>query len=129
MWTFMQEQVLGMKWLNALIGTLLGAIGLDTTTKIGASVQFFIYDTIKITFLLCVLIFLISYTQSFFPPERSRRIMGRFHGIGANTIGALLGTVHRIHRKPSRLGARGHLCRRWYLRDQHQKALRVQPPD
>ena len=93
MWTFIQEQVLGMKWLNALIGTLLGVIGLDTTTKIGASVQFFIYDTIKITVLLCVLIFLISYIQSFFPPERSRKIMGKFHGIGANTIGALLGTV------------------------------------
>lgn len=93
MWTFIQEQVLGMKWLNALIGILLGVIGLDTTTKIGASVQFFIYDTIKITVLLCVLIFLISYIQSFFPPERSRKIMGRFHGIGANTIGALLGTV------------------------------------
>lgn len=93
MWTFIQEQMLGMKWLNILIGSLLGTLGLDTDTKIGASVQFFIYDTIKITVLLCVLIFLISYIQSFFPPERSRKIMGRFHGIGANIIGALLGTV------------------------------------
>ena len=93
MWTFIQEQMLGMKWLNILIGSLLGTLGLDTGTKIGASVQFFIYDTIKITVLLCVLIFLISYIQSFFPPERSRKIMGRFHGIGANIIGALLGTV------------------------------------
>lgn len=93
MWTFIQDQVLGMKWLNALIGSLLEFIGIDTGTKIGASVQFFIYDTIKITVLLCVLIFLISYIQSFFPPERSRKIMGKFHGIGANTMGALFGTV------------------------------------
>ena len=93
MWLFIQEQILGMKWLNVLIGNLLGALGLDTGTKIGGSVQFFIYDVIKITVLLCVLIFLISYIQSFFPPERSRKIMGRFHGIGANIVGALLGTV------------------------------------
>ena len=93
MWTFMQDQILGMEWLNGLIGSFLGLLGLDTGTKIVASVQFFIYDTIKITVLLCVLIFLISYIQSFFPPERSRKIMGRFHGIGANIIGALLGTV------------------------------------
>ena len=82
-----------MKWLNALIGSLLSAIGLDTTSRIGGSVQFFIYDVIKITLLLCLLIFIISYIQSFFPPERSKRILGRFHGIGANIIGALLGTV------------------------------------
>lgn len=82
-----------MKWLNALIGNLLTAVGLDTTSRIGGSVQFFLYDVIKITVLLCLLIFLISYIQSFFPPERSRKIMGRFHGIGANIIGALLGTV------------------------------------
>ena len=93
MWTFIQDQILGMKWLNVLIGNLLGICGLDTSTKVGASIQFFIYDTIKITVLLCVLIFLISYIQSFFPPERSRKIMGRFHGIGANIVGALLGTV------------------------------------
>ena len=93
MWTFIQYQILGMKWLNDLIGSILSLLGLDTGTKIGASVQFFIYDTIKITVLLCVLIFLISYIQSFFPPERSRKIMGRFHGIGANIVGALLGTV------------------------------------
>lgn len=93
MWSFIQEQILGMKWLNALIGNLLTAVGLDTTSRIGGSVQFFLYDVIKITVLLCLLIFLISYIQSFFPPERSRKIMGRFHGIGANIIGALLGTV------------------------------------
>lgn len=93
MWEFIQDQILGMRWLNVLIGQALTAVGLDIGSKIGGSLQFFIYDTIKITVLLCVLIFLISYIQSFFPPERSRRIMGRFNGIGANTVGALLGTV------------------------------------
>ena len=92
-WNFIQNQILGMKWLNALIGSLLTGIGLDTGTRIGASVQFFIYDVLKITILLCVLIFLISYIQSYFPPERSRKILGGFHGIWANCIGALLGTV------------------------------------
>ena len=93
MWTFFQEQVLGMKWLDALIGSALAALGADTGTRLGGSLQFFLYDVIKITVLLCVLIFLISYIQSYFPPERSRRIMGRFRGIGANAAGALLGTV------------------------------------
>ena len=93
MWTFIQDQILGMKWLNGLIEKLLSAFGLNTDSRIGGSVQFFIYDVIKITVLLCVLIFLISYIQSFFPPERSRKIMGRFHGVGANIVGALLGTV------------------------------------
>lgn len=93
MWTFIQDQILGMKWLNALIGRMLTAVGLEVNTRIGGSVQFFFYDVIKITVLLCVLIFLISYVQSFFPPERSRKIMGRFHGVGANIVGALLGTV------------------------------------
>ncbi len=90
---FIQDQILGMRWLNDLIGRLLTAAGLDVSTRIGGSVQFFLYDVIKITALLCVLIFLISYIQSFFPPECSRKIMGRFHGIGANIVGALLGTV------------------------------------
>ena len=93
MWTFIQDQILGMKWLNALIGRGLDALGLDTATRWGGSVQFFLYDVIKITILLCLLIFIISYIQSFFPPERSKKILGRFHGIGANIIGALLGTV------------------------------------
>ena len=92
-WEFIQDQILGMKWLNVLIGQMLTAFGLDTGTRIGGSVQFFIYDVLKITVLLCVLIFLISYIQSYFPPERSRKILGRFHGIWANCIGALLGTV------------------------------------
>ena len=93
MWTFIQDQILGMKWLNDLIGRLLSTMGLDTSSRIGGSIQFFVYDVIKITILLCLLIFIISYIQSFFPPERSRKIMGRFHGIGANIVGALLGTV------------------------------------
>ena len=93
MWEFIQDQILGMKWLSSLIGRLLTAAGIDVNTRIGGSVQFFFYDVIKITVLLCVLFFLISYIQSFFPPERSRKIMGRFHGIGANVVGALLGTV------------------------------------
>lgn len=92
-WTFIQDQVLGMKWLNAWIGKMLSAMGLDTASPIGGSVQFFLYDVIKITILLCFLIFFISYIQSYFPPERSKKILGRFHGIGANLIAALLGTV------------------------------------
>lgn len=93
MWDFFQNEILGMKWLNRLIGGLLELAGLDLSSRIGGSVQFFIYDVIKITILLCVLIFIISYIQSFFPPERSKKILGRFHGIWANIIGALLGTV------------------------------------
>lgn len=93
MLTFIQEQILGMKWLNTLIEQLLVMTGLDVNTRIGSSLQFFIYDTLKISILLCVLIFIISYIQSFFPPERSRKIIGKFHGIGANVVGALLGTV------------------------------------
>lgn len=93
MWAFIQNQVLGMKWLNILISNLLQRAGVDTTSRIGGSLQFFIYDVIKITVLLCVLIFIISYIQSYFPPERSKKILGRFHGIWANCIAALLGTV------------------------------------
>lgn len=93
MWTFIQEQILGMKWMNSLIGKILNAFGLDTTEKIGGSIHFFIYDVIKIVILLCVLIFIISYIQSFFPPERTKRILGRFQGVTANLIAALLGTV------------------------------------
>ena len=91
--TLFQEQILGMKWLNGAIEVLLSSLGVDVSTRIGGSLQFFLYDVIKITVLLCVLIFVISYIQSYFPPERSRNILGRFHGIGANLIAALLGTV------------------------------------
>ena len=90
---FIQYQILGMKWMEELIGDGLAALGLDTATRIGGSIHFFIYDVTKITILLCVLIFVISYIQSFFPPERSRGIMTRFHGVTANIAGALLGTV------------------------------------
>lgn len=93
MWSFIQNQILGMQWLNVLIGDLLSSIGLDIGSRVGGSVQFFLYDVIKITILLCILIFGISYIQSYFPPERSKRILGRFHGLGANTVAALLGTV------------------------------------
>jgi hypothetical protein len=93
MWNFIQTQIFGMKWLSILIGQFMSVLGLDIESRIGGSIHFFIYDVIKITILLCLLIFVISFIQSFFPPERSRKIMGRFHGIGANIVGALLGTV------------------------------------
>ena len=93
MWNFIQTQILGMKWLSILIGQFMSVLGLDIESRIGGSIHFFIYDVIKITILLCLLIFVISSIQSFFPPERSRKIVGRFHGIGANIVGALLGTV------------------------------------
>ena len=92
-WDFFQNELLGMHWLNRCVESVLMACGLNTTGRIGGSIQFFIYDTIKIMVLLGVLIFLISYIQSFFPPERTKKILGRFHGIWANIIAALLGTV------------------------------------
>lgn len=92
-WDFFQNEVLGMKWLNRLIGSGLTAAGLDTSDRVGGSIQFFIYDTIKIMVLLGFLILMISYIQSYFPPERTRKILGRCKGIGANIIAALLGTV------------------------------------
>lgn len=92
-WDFFQNQVLGMKWLNVLIGKGLSMLGLDIATRLGGSIQFFLYDTIKILILLSVLIFVISYIQSFFPPERTKKILGRFHGIKANLLSALLGTI------------------------------------
>lgn len=92
-WLFFQNQILGMKWLNEVIALLLTSVDIDINSNIGASIQFFIYDVIKITVLLCVLIFIISYIQSYFPPERSKKILGRFHGITANIVSALLGTV------------------------------------
>ena len=92
-WDFFQNQILAMKWLNELIGSGLSAVGLDTTNRWVGSLQFFLYDVIKITLLLCFLIFLVSYIQSYFPPERSKKILGRFRGIGANAVAALLGTV------------------------------------
>lgn len=90
---FMQEQILGMKWLNDFIGDFLSILSVDLHTRFGGSIQFFLYDSIKITVLLCILIFGISYIQSYFPPEKSKKILGNFHGIWANIIAALLGTV------------------------------------
>ena len=90
---FVQNQLLGMRWLNDLIGGLLEGLGLDPASRWGGSIQFFLYDVIKITLLLCTLIFVISYIQSYFPPQRSKQILGRFHGLGARVVSALLGTV------------------------------------
>ena len=92
-WNFFQNEILGMNWLSRMIAAILDACGLNTTSKIGGSVHFFIYDTIKIMLLLGVLILIISYIQSYFPPERTKKILGRFHGIWANIVAALLGTV------------------------------------
>ena len=92
-WLFLQEQVLGMQWLRALIARGLTALGLDVAGLWGGMLLFFLYDLIKIFLLLSILIFGISYIQSYFPPERTRKILGRFHGLGANTLAALLGTV------------------------------------
>lgn len=92
-WDFFQNEILGMKWLNRIFENLLNMIGVDTQSRIGASVQFFLYDTIKILILLGFLIFIISYIQSYFPPERTKKILGKFHGITANILAALLGTV------------------------------------
>ncbi len=92
-WDFIQNQILGMRWLSKAIGSGLAALGLDPSSKIGGSIQFFLYDTIKIMVLLGVLILIISYIQSYFPPERTKHILGRFRGIGANCVAAFLGTV------------------------------------
>lgn len=92
-WDFVQDQILGMKWLNQVIGIFLNECGIDVNTRMGGSIQFFLYDTIKIMVLLGSLILMISYIQSFFPPERTKKILGRFHGIGANIVSALLGTI------------------------------------
>lgn len=92
-WDFFQNEVLGMKWLNRLVGRVLDRVGIDPATRMGGSLQFFIYDVIKIMVLLGVLIFCISYIQSFFPPQRTKKILGRFRGFWANCLGALLGTI------------------------------------
>ena len=92
-WDFFQNQILGMKWLNELVQNLLTLLGIEVTSRLGGSISFFIYDVIKISILLFVLVFIISYVQSYFPPEKSKKIMGSFKGLGARIIGALLGTV------------------------------------
>lgn len=92
-WFLFQDQILGMKWLNGLLGNVLSQLGINSESRLGGSIQFFLYDVVKITVLLCLLIFFISYIQSYFPPERSKKILGRFHGLGGNVVSALLGTV------------------------------------
>lgn len=92
-WNFIQDQILGMSWLNTLVGRLIELVGIDISGQLGGSLQFFIYDIIKITVLLCTLIFGISFIQSYFPPERSKQILSRFKGLKANVVSALLGTV------------------------------------
>ncbi|MBU5677013.1 permease [Alkaliphilus sp. MSJ-5] len=91
---WLNNQLLKMEWLYNLVTLLVQNIfGLDVNSKLGSSIHFFIYDVIKIFILLSVLIFMISYIQSFFPPERTRKILGKFNGISANILAALLGTV------------------------------------
>lgn len=92
---FVTTQLLGMKWLNDLFKLILnGIFGVGFTSKwYGGSIQFFLYDTIKIILLLCSLIFLISYIQSYFPPERTKKMLSKFGGVKGNMLGALLGTV------------------------------------
>ena len=92
-WDFIQNQILGMRWLHDLVGAVLSGLSLDIHSRIGGSIHFFIYDIIKIMVLLGSLIFIISYIQSYFPPERTKKILGRFHGLSANMLAALLGTV------------------------------------
>ena len=93
MWNFIQNQMLGMAWLKSSVSFLFLKLGMSEDSVWTHTISFFVYDVIKITILLCVLIFIISYIQSFFPPERSKKIMGRFSGLGARIIGALLGTI------------------------------------
>ena len=93
LWTFLQNELLDMKWLDRLMARLVAAAGLDPEGRLGGSIRFFLYDTIKILVLLGCLILIISYIQSYFPPERTRRILGRFQGLAANCLAALLGTV------------------------------------
>ncbi len=90
---FIQYQILGMKWLNEIIGNLLKSFGIDISTRLGGSLQFWIYDVLKIFILLSFLIFFISLIESYFPPEKCKRILGKYKGVFANTVAALLGTV------------------------------------
>ncbi len=92
-WTFFQRELLGMAWLDRLMGHLVAFIGLDPGSPLGGSIRFFLYDSAKIMVLLGILIFFISWIQSYFPPERTKKILARFHGLGARTMAALLGTV------------------------------------
>jgi len=90
---WINDQLLRMVWLNDLIGLAVTTVGLDPASRVGGSLQFFIFDVIKIFLLLSVLIFAISYVQSHFPPERTRAMLAGRSGLGANTFAALLGTL------------------------------------
>lgn len=91
---FISKQVLGMAWLNELVGQILVQFfGLNLSSRVGGSLQFFIYDSIKILTLLVVLVFIVAYIQSYFPPERAKKILGRFNGFSGSLIAALLGVV------------------------------------
>lgn len=90
---FIQNQILGMKFLNSIIGNLLEKLGIDISSKFGGALQFFMYDVIKIFILLFTMIFIISYIQSYFPPERSRQVLGKYKGITSLVLAALLGTI------------------------------------
>jgi len=90
---WLNDQLLRMQWLSDVVAAGVEGVGLDPASRVGGSIQFFVYDVIKIFILLSVLIFVISYVQSYFPPERTRRILGGRSGIGANILGALLGTI------------------------------------
>lgn len=93
MWTWISDQLLKMVWLNDLMGKLIERFGLSLDSKIGASLQFFLFDTIKIFILLTILIFVMGYVQTFFPPERTKVLLGGLKGWKGNLLGALLGTV------------------------------------
>ncbi|MGP6147336.1 permease [Jeotgalibaca sp. A122] len=94
MFAWLNDQLFKMVWLNDFMGKVVeNVFGLDTSERVGASLQFFLFDTIKIFILLSVLIFMISYIQSYFPPERTKKILGRFNGLTASVLAALLGTV------------------------------------
>lgn len=92
-WDFFQKQILGLQWLNVLIGKLLAVLGMNTGGRFFSALQFFLYDSVKIFFLLSVLIFIISYIQSYFPPQRTRRILGGIKGFPGRAMGALLGIL------------------------------------
>lgn len=83
--SYLMDQVLKMQWLSDLVTMLVGAFGLDVNSQWGGTIHFLIYDTVKIVILLCVMIFIISYIQSYFPPERSKRILGRFRASAATS--------------------------------------------
>ena len=92
-WLFIFDNIIGLKWINDVVGYFLELIGIDLETNFGGALQFFIYDMIKIVFLLLFLISIISYIQSYFPPERTKKILGKFSRIMGKLMGALIGTI------------------------------------